>query len=174
MYLAEYDPTWPAKFETEKKLIETTISSWISQGIHHVGSTAIPGLMAKPIIDIMVGVRSLEESRPCIELLEKLGYCYFPYKTDIMHWFCKPSPEHRTHHLYLIEPSNPEWNARLAFRDYLRENEAVRQEYQELKIELAKEFENDREAYTKAKTSFVKETTAKALSLGYPKADTSD
>ena len=163
IYLTPYNPEWIKKFEEEKGLIEKTIRPWITGGVHHVGSTAIPGLSAKPIIDIMVGVKSLEETKVCIELLSKIGYCYFPYKIDLMHWFCKPSPEHRTHHLYLIEISNPEFNARLAFRDYLITHPEKAAEYEKLKKGLVEKFKNDREAYTQAKSDFVKKINTEAL-----------
>ena len=67
-----------------------------------MGSTAVPGLTAKPVIDILVGVADLESSRPCIELLSPLQYLYAPYLPDVMHWFCKPSPARRTQHLHLV------------------------------------------------------------------------
>jgi len=165
IYLAPHNPDWAKKFEIEKGLIEETIGSYITGGIHHVGSTAIPEMSAKPIIDIMVGVKSLEETKPCIELLKKISYCYFPYKTEQMHWFCKPSEEHRTHHLYLIETTNPEFNARLAFRDYLINNSEEASEYEKLKQGLIDKFSDDREAYTQAKTDFIRQTVNKALNL---------
>mgnify|MGYP001794722194 CR=1 FL=1 len=158
-----YDSSWPAKFEKEKKLIENTIGEFIHGGIHHIGSTSIPNLSAKPIIDILVGVESLEKSKPCIELLSKIHYQYSPYKPDIEHWFCKPSPEHRTHHLHLIAAGHPEFKARLAFRDYLRTHEDAKSNYEKLKLRLAEEFRNDREAYTQAKGQFVKAILTKAL-----------
>ena len=119
IFLVSYDPSWPEKFQKEKKLLEETMGGYITGGIHHVGSTAIPGLSAKPIIDILVGVESLEKSRPCIKILEKINYCYYPYKEKYEHWFCKPSPEHRTHHLHLMVTDSPEFQAKIAFRDYL-------------------------------------------------------
>ncbi len=160
IHLVPYNSSWPEKFEQEKKLLEATIGPWITGGITHVGSTAIPGLAAKPIIDIMVGVEDLEKTRLCIDLLKKIAYQYFPYRTEIMHWFCKPTPEHRTHHLYFIPTSHPEYNARLAFRDYLRSHTQEREAYEALKKTLAETFKNDREAYTKAKTQFVKDIVA--------------
>jgi GrpB-like predicted nucleotidyltransferase (UPF0157 family) len=120
-------------------------------------------MTAKPIIDIMVGVTSLEKSKSCIPLLEAIDYCYAPYKTDVMHWFCKPSPEHREYHLYLIETTNYEWKARLAFRDFLRSHPDSAREYIELKLSLASRYSNDREAYTAAKASFIGDVTTKAL-----------
>lgn len=163
IHITPYDETWVQKFEEEKNLIDKTIGTFITGGIHHVGSTAVPGLSAKPIIDIMVGVKNLEESKPYIELLSKIHYQYYPYKPDQMLWFCKPSPEKRTHHLYLIETTNPEFKARLAFRDYLRNHPEERKEYQVLKINLAEKFTDDREAYTQAKTNFVEDILKKAL-----------
>ncbi len=161
--LVPYDPSWPSKFETEKILIDSTIGEFITGGVHHIGSTAIPGLSAKPIIDILVGVESLEKSKPCIELLSKIQYQYFPYKPDIEHWFCKPSDEHRTHHLHMIPVSHPEFKARLTFRDYLRTYPEDLKKYEGLKTKLAEEFRNDREAYTDAKEQFVKRILNKAL-----------
>lgn len=155
VHLVPYNLTWPLQFEEEKKLIKKTIGQWITGEINHVGSTAIPGISAKPIIDIMVGVESLEASKPCIERLSKINYLYYPYRPESMHWFLKPSPERRTHHLYLIPVSHPQYKARLEFRDYLRDHPKERQEYEELKRELAKKFRNDREGYTLAKTQFI-------------------
>jgi hypothetical protein len=89
-------------FEAERGLIERAIAPYLVGGIEHVGSTAIPNLPAKPVIDIMAGVRSLDASLAALPLLEPFGYCYFPYKPDVMHWFCKPSNDVRTHHLHLV------------------------------------------------------------------------
>ena len=162
IHLVPYDPSWPTKFESEKTLIEKTLGSWIVGGVHHVGSTAVPGLSAKPVIDIMVGVKNLEEAKPCIELLEKIHYMYFPYRPEIMHWFCKPSMEHRTHHLHMMEEGSRAWKERLAFRDYLRLHADVRDAYQKLKISLAEKFRDDRESYTDSKTEFVRTIVARA------------
>ena len=99
--LMGYDASWPEKFESEKEIINSVIGDFVCGAIEHVGSTSVPDLMAKPVIDIMVGVKSLESSKPCVLALEKINYKYFPYKKSTMHWFCKPSNEFRTHHLYL-------------------------------------------------------------------------
>ena len=124
-------------------------------GIHHVGSTAVPGLAAKPVIDILIGVRDLEGSRACFEKLERLGYVYFPYRAGEMHWFCKPGPARRTHHLHLIPTDSARFKAELRFRDRLRANPDLAREYATLKRELAERFTADREAYTEAKGGFV-------------------
>ena len=163
IHLDPYSPKWPAKFEKEKHFIENTLGSWIHIGVEHVGSTAIPGVSAKPIIDIMVGVKNLEEAKALIPLLEQTGYKYFPYKPELMHWFCKPSPEHREFHLYLMEPNHAEWQALLAFRNYLRTHPDKAKEYVDLKTKLANRFKNDRETYTQAKTEFIRSAVAEAL-----------
>jgi GrpB protein len=93
--LSAYDPDWPARFEEERTALEDAIGEWVVGGIHHVGSTAVPGLEAKPIIDILAGVRDLEESRMCFEPPVQLGYMCAPYLPDEMHWFCKPHPSRR-------------------------------------------------------------------------------
>lgn len=164
IHIVPYTSSWITKFEKEKKLLEETLGIWIENGIHHVGSTSIPGLSAKPIIDIMVGVKNLEEAKACIPLLSSIGYVYYPYKPDQMLWFCKPSPQHREYHLYLIEPTNSEWNARLLFRDFLRKHEDVKNTYESLKKGLADKYKNDRDAYTQAKAEFVFSTVEKAKS----------
>jgi GrpB-like predicted nucleotidyltransferase (UPF0157 family) len=160
--IVQYDPQWARKFEMEKSLLEKTLDGWINEGVFHVGSTSIPKLDAKPIIDIQIGVHNLEEAKECIPLLEKIGYCYAPYR-PYMHWFCKPSPSHREFHLQLMEPSHPQWKARLAFRDYLRAHPDTAKEYALLKHEIAEQYRNDREAYTEAKTTFVEFVVAKAV-----------
>jgi GrpB-like predicted nucleotidyltransferase (UPF0157 family) len=150
-----YDPTWPAKFEIEKRVLTAVLAPWLLGPIEHIGSTAVPGLSAKPVIDIMGPVRDLPSSKPAIEALRPLSYCYFAYKPDRMHWFCKPSPLNRTHHLHLVPFESQVWREQLAFRDCLRSDAATREAYTQLKLKLAAQFRNDREAYTEAKTEFI-------------------
>src|SRR5262249_40228433 len=144
-------------------LLAAAIGQWLCGPIEHVGSTAVPGVAAKPVIDIMAGVESLERSRPALVVVERLHYCYAPYRADVMHWFCKPSPAFRTHHLHLVPFGSRLWIERLAFRDYLRAHGAVAQEYAELKRRLAEAHRFDREAYTEAKTPFVERIVRDAL-----------
>ena len=162
--IAEYDPRWPAMFERERDALEEVLGTAITGGIHHVGSTAIPGLAAKPIIDIMVGVRDLAAARAFIEPLKALDYMYAPHREDEMAWFCKPHPARRTHHLHLVPTGSPRYRAALAFRDHLRAHPDVAAEYLALKRRLAAEFEHDREAYTDAKADFVAGVVARAHS----------
>src|SRR5437762_9056893 len=80
--IVSYDPSWPLRFEEEKQALGRALATWIVGSIEHIGSTAIPGLAAKPVIDIMAGVQTLEASRPAIDAAARLGYCYFPYRPD--------------------------------------------------------------------------------------------
>jgi GrpB-like predicted nucleotidyltransferase (UPF0157 family) len=150
-----YDPQWPARFERERALLVEAIGEWISGGIHHVGSTAVPGLGAKPTIDVLVGVEDLEGARGCFEPLGEIGYLYAPYRPEEMHWFCKPSPERREFHLHLAPTESERFRDELAFRDRLRGSPEIAREYAELKKSLAERFRTDREGYTLGKSDFI-------------------
>jgi GrpB-like predicted nucleotidyltransferase (UPF0157 family) len=153
--LVPYDPIWPRHFDEEHARLARVLSRWLEGPIEHIGSTAVPGLMAKPVIDIMAGVRDLPSSLDAAAALASLDYVYFPYRADVMHWFCKPSPARRTHHLHLVPVQSALWAERLVFRDYLRSSPAVAGEYAALKTSLAAQYRFDREAYTDAKHAFV-------------------
>lgn len=153
--LAPYSPEWPLRFASEAALLRAALGQWLVADLEHIGSTAVPGLVAKPVIDIMGPVANLQDSVAAIDAAQSLGYCYFPYKPEQMHWFCKPSPEFRTHHLHLVPYDSPLWHDRLAFRDALRQDAKLAAQYRELKSELAAKHRLDREEYTDGKSSFV-------------------
>ncbi|MGW4426586.1 GrpB family protein [Streptosporangium sp. NPDC004631] len=159
VHIEPYDSAWPIRFDAEAGAIAAVIGSWITGGIHHVGSTAVPHLAAKPVIDIMVGVADLESSRPCIDMLTALNYWYEPYRAEVMHWFCKPRPSRRTHHLHLVPAGSPRFIDVLAFRDYMRAHRDAAVEYERLKRKLAIRYVNDREAYTEGKAEMVTRLT---------------
>jgi Uncharacterized conserved protein len=154
--IVPYDPAWPDRFEQERAALAAAIGPWITGGIHHVGSTAVPGLEAKPIIDILVGVKDLESSRACFDPLGELDYLYAPYRSEEMHWFCKPHPSRRTHHLHLVPVGSRRYEEELAFRDRLRDDPTLTAEYADLKRSLASRFRDDREGYTDAKAEFIR------------------
>jgi GrpB-like predicted nucleotidyltransferase (UPF0157 family) len=158
-----YDPAWPDRFERERASLEQALGPWISGGIHHVGSTSVPGLAAKPTIDVMVGVRTLEEAWACFGPLAALGYRYAPYRPEEMHWFCKPDPSRRRYHLHLVPEGSRRFRATLAFRDRLRADRGVAERYQLLKRDLAQAHAADREAYTAGKADFIREQIEQAL-----------
>jgi GrpB-like predicted nucleotidyltransferase (UPF0157 family) len=161
--IVDYDALWPGKFAEERERLLVAISRWLRGSIEHVGSTAVAGLRAKPVIDIMAGVESLPASRDAIAVLRRLDYQYWPYKSDVMHWFCKPSAEFRTHHLHLVPVGSSLWVERLAFRDRLRADASARIEYAALKDDLATRYIHDREAYTDGKTDFIRRMVALEL-----------
>jgi GrpB-like predicted nucleotidyltransferase (UPF0157 family) len=154
--IVPYDSAWPARFDEEQAALAVAIGDWAVGGVHHVGSTSVPGLESKPIIDILAGVRDLVESRSCFDRVAALGYIYAPYRASEMHWFCKPDPSRRTHHLHLVPTDSSRFRDELGFRDYLRGHREVAKEYGALKRGLAKEFAHDREAYTAAKADFIR------------------
>jgi GrpB-like predicted nucleotidyltransferase (UPF0157 family) len=158
--VVEYDSDWPVRFASERAALLDRIGPWITGGIHHVGSTSVPGLPAKPVIDILVGVESLDRSRPCIDAVAPLGYLYAPYLDDEMHWFCKPHPARRTHHLHLVPTGSRRYREELAFRDALRADRDLAARYAALKRDLAARFGDDREAYTTHKGPFIRAVLA--------------
>jgi GrpB-like predicted nucleotidyltransferase (UPF0157 family) len=162
--VVEYDPEWPRRFETERELLERLLVPWLEGGIHHVGSTAIPGIAAKPIIDMMVGVRDLEEARAAFEPLREHFYLYAPHRPGITHHFAKPSLRfsEMTHGLHLTEPGSDLWRERLVFRDALRADPALAAEYEALKLQLAKKHRDDVGTYTLRKRAFVARVLASA------------
>ncbi len=151
-----YDPEWPRRFEQERDALKRAIGDWATGGIHHVGSTAVPRLDAKPVVDILVGVHDLGSSRSSFGPLARLGYLYAPYRSDEMHWFCKPHPSRRTHHLHLVPTDSRRFRDELDFRDRLRAEPALAGAYAALKRRLALRFEHDRETYTQEKGEFLR------------------
>jgi GrpB-like predicted nucleotidyltransferase (UPF0157 family) len=161
-----YDPRWPQRFGEEAGALEEAIGSWITGGIHHIGSTSVPGLDAKPVVDILAGVCSLEQSKACFEPLARLDYVYAPYLPGEMHWFCKPRPERRTHHLHLVPTGSQRYRDELGFRDRLRADPETAKAYALLKRRLAERFSDDREAYTDAKGNFIRAVLASPPAQG--------
>jgi GrpB-like predicted nucleotidyltransferase (UPF0157 family) len=163
--VVHYDEAWPSLFEEERKRIEGAIGPW-AEGIEHVGSTAVPGLAAKPVIDIMVGVKSLDDSPILVERLVGIGYEYVPqFERDLpfRRYFRKMREGPRTHQIHLVERSNTDWwEPHLFFRDYLRTHPETAREYGRLKYHLAERFRGDRHAYTDAKTDFISEVVRRA------------
>lgn len=160
-----YDDAWPSLYEEEQARIERAIGPWAEE-IEHVGSTAVPGLAAKPVVDIMVGVRSLEDSPVLVARLVGIGYEYVPEFERVLpfrRYFRKMREGRRTHQIHLVERSNAEWwDRHLLFRNFLRAYPEVAEEYARLKHGLSGHFGEDREAYTDAKTDFISEVVRRA------------
>lgn len=163
--LAEYDPRWPERYQHERERILHAIGEYVV-AIEHIGSTAVPGLGAKPIIDIMVAVRSLtRDVSSCVEPLSRLGYEYVPrpdFKDSV--FFCHGVWGPSTRHLHLTEYGSAFWNEKLLFRDYLRLHTETAAEYYSLKCSLAAQHASNRLAYTDAKSSFIHSIVNRARS----------
>lgn len=151
--VVDYDESWPGRFLSERLRLAPLVPQI---ELHHIGSTAVPGLAAKPIVDIMAVVEDLDA--PLAALMERAGYQYpVAYNATLTdrRWLCRPSAAHRTHHLHLV--ASPDELARhLRFRNALRAQPALAREYAALKRGLAERMADDREGYTAAKTSFIR------------------
>ncbi len=156
--LIEYDPRWPLLFADEATRVWQALGSNLVVAIEHIGSTAVPGLAAKPVIDLMVGVHSLVHGQCTIPLLEALGYVYWredPRPGRM--FFVKGMPPYgsrRTHHIHMVEVYGSFWD-RLLFRDYLRAHPDEAKHYEALKHKLAARFRTDREGYTNGKQEYI-------------------
>ena len=153
--LIAYDPEWPRRFDAERALLESVLGRWLDGGIHHIGSTAIPGIAAKPIIDMLAGVRELEDARGAVDSLREHAYLVAPHRAHEAHHFVKPSLAFPAYSVHLTQPGSDLWRERLAFRDALRSAPALAAEYEALKLRLAQEHGGDRVAYTRGKRAFV-------------------
>jgi len=155
--LHPYDPSWPAMFLAEReRLMSMFPTDFID--VQHIGSTAVPELQAKPIIDILAGVASMAVADSIVEPLCRSGYttsAEFNATLSDSKWFMRWANGHRTHHLHVVVYGGTVWHQRLRFLDALRSDPQVAARYSCLKIELAAKHTNDREAYTDAKTRFV-------------------
>ncbi len=165
--IVDYDPRWPSLFDEEAKRLRAILDPSLVVGLEHFGSTAIPGLSAKPIIDILIAVRSLTDAHAIfVKALQTLDYVYWADnpKKDRM-FFVKGMPpfgSRRSHHVHVTEPHGEMWQ-RLAFRDYLRVHPEEAAVYERLKRRLASEHRTDREAYTDAKSAYVETVMGKAI-----------
>ena len=166
--LVDYDPRWPAMFLAELAQLRAALPPGLIVAAEHFGSTAIPGLVAKPIIDILIAVASLHDARQrAVRPLAERGYAFWADnpKRDRL-FFVKglpPAAPQRTHHVHITERSGKMWLRRLGFRDYLRAHAEEAARYARLKLELAERYATDREAYTAAKADYIDSVLALAM-----------
>jgi GrpB-like predicted nucleotidyltransferase (UPF0157 family) len=161
--IVSYDPTWPRRF-VEERAVLAGVFTGVDAAIEHVGSTAVPGLGAKPVIDVMVGVPQLAEAEHRVPALESAGYEYVrEYEKQLpeRRYFRKPRSGARTFHLHCVVKGSDFWICHLAFRNYLRAHPDSAAAYYELKRELAARV--SKEEYTEAKSPFIKGILASAL-----------
>jgi len=155
--LHPYDPSWPSKFATERQRL-TSLLAGVSLEIEHIGSTAVPAMPAKPVIDLLAGVESMARAKSFAERICTSGYTtsaeFNETLVDRM-WFMRWADGHRTHHLHVVVQDSNVWREHLAFRDALRSNPPFAARYAALKYQLAARHATDREAYTNAKAEFI-------------------
>jgi GrpB-like predicted nucleotidyltransferase (UPF0157 family) len=154
--LQPYNPVWKTIFERDANLIRNVIGKYVID-IQHIGSTSIEGLDAKPVIDIAIGVESLDIVDEIALALKDLGYFRLKVIIDGKVVFAKDTDVGRTHYLHLENYNGNHWNDHLLFRDYLRSHAGTVKAYMKLKRELAKEFSADVSSYTDKKKLFVDE-----------------
>jgi GrpB-like predicted nucleotidyltransferase (UPF0157 family) len=165
--LVTYDEQWPMLAEEEIQNLHAVLPKQHIIDIQHVGSTAIPGMLAKPIIDIQIVVDSLPAiKQAAIDILKNHGYVYWEEDPDPEKMFfakgMPPFGDKRTHHIHIIEPKSLRNRSRILFRNYLIQHPAAVHEYEQLKIKLAKEHTYNREQYTNAKNKFIEDVLIKA------------
>lgn len=155
--ISSYSEEWPRIFSQIRNELFTVFSSTNTQ-IEHIGSTAVIGLCAKPVIDILLGTNALSDIESKITSLEALGFDYISkYEKEIptRRYFVKPPANSLRIHLHGVEIDSRIWCEHLRFRDLLRTNDQLRSEYQQLKLRLAAQYADDKAAYTDAKAPFI-------------------
>jgi GrpB-like predicted nucleotidyltransferase (UPF0157 family) len=160
--LAPYDPAWHRLFLAEAARLRAALGDRVL-AIEHVGSTSIPGMDAKPVLDMMAAVPSLAEADRLVPLVEALGYEPRPDpEIPERRFFVRGRTTRRTHHFSLAEPTSAYWRDTLLFRDWLRAHPEAAEEYRALKHALAARHTADREKYTAGKGAFVHAVLARA------------
>lgn len=159
--LCDYDPQWPEDYRREAERLSNATggppgaSGARIKEIAHIGSTSVPGMMAKPMIDMMVGLHTLADVPDLIPILTALGYEYKgEFGIPDRHFFTLGNPT--THHVHMVYHGGPFWRLNLLFRDHLRQNPHEASAYVALKRELAAKYANNRESYTKGKDAFIR------------------
>lgn len=164
--LVEHDPDWVWIYCEEELRIKDALRG-LALDVQHCGSTAVPGIRAKPILDVVVGVERLALGLECIRPLQALGYEYLGEEiVPDEHFFGKGAP--RTHHLHLVDRRGSRWHDMVLFRDRLLVDRDIARRYEAIKVALAHRFPNDRASYTKAKATFIASIVAGGLVPGDP------
>jgi len=153
------DPAWQEAGERERKALEKSLARWLIAPAEHVGSTAVPGLAAKPILDLQAAVADLGLAPLIVETLAPVGWHYVAPELDQRPWrrfFVKVAGDRRVAHLHVMAAHTARWEEQLAFRDALRADPDLVQAYAALKRDLAVQHTADRESYSAAKSDFVR------------------
>jgi GrpB-like predicted nucleotidyltransferase (UPF0157 family) len=158
--VVDHDPSWFALFETEKARILEQVGA-AALDVQHVGSTSIPSLPAKPIIDIALAIASLEEADRILEALSALDYEHKPEVVIPGELFFRKRDG--AYHLHVLQPDSIHWQEYMVFRDYLRAHPEIAQQYVQLKLLLASQFAEDRKSYTCGKAEFIRRVLKDAV-----------
>jgi GrpB-like predicted nucleotidyltransferase (UPF0157 family) len=161
--IVDYDPEWPARARREMRRIGHALGS-VAARLEHVGSTAVPGLASKPIVDLQLSVAAIEPRDAYVGPLERLGYLFVPApEAPDYHFFARPPERPRSHHLHVCEAGSEHEHRHLAVRDYLRAHGDEAASYEALKRDVAARHPADRLAYIEGKDEFVTALEARAL-----------
>ncbi len=161
--LVPYDPSWPLNFLEERERLRTVLPD--NTDIEHIGSTSVPGLIAKPVIDILIGLDDFSHADGRVPGIVSLGYRYIPDYEDEMpyrRFFTRDTEGERSHHIHMVQRGGEFWERHLLFRDYLREHSPAAREYAHLKAGLAARDWKDMNEYAMAKTDFIRTMEARA------------
>ena len=158
--IVDYDANWSHQYEQEKSQVITALGDSIAD-IQHIGSTSVPGLAGKPVIDMLLGLKQIPPSPTQVLSLENLGYLYLSeFGIPERHYFRRGMP--RTHQIHAVRIDSGFWQRHILFRDYLRVHPQAAQEYEALKRKLAVEFSHDRDRYTDSKTPLIEQILMQA------------
>ncbi len=158
IHIVDYDPAWPILFDEQREPLEMALQPWLVGSIEHMGSTSIPGLPAKPIIDMLARVPDYDRCEGIFAALANVGWVAAPEPGDVAnrkYSACYPRVEYRSHHLHIVEEHSGDWPGWLAFRDHLRACPEDRDRYARIKRDLAAADDQDRPAYRAGKAPFI-------------------
>lgn len=167
--VVEYRPAWPALFRQEQLLLATALAEVAAQ-IEHIGSTSVPGLAAKPIIDVMIGLPDFALADSLVPKIEWLGYEYvqkYEAEMPLRRYFRKDTNGARSHHVHMVASGGEFWQRHLLFRDYLQQHPDVASAYAALKQKLAEREWHDLNDYADAKTEFIRSVEQRARAERY-------
>lgn len=163
-----YSTRWPVVFDTVRDELSSALVP-VEAAIEHIGSTSVPGLAAKPVIDVLVGVRALADVESRIPALGACGYAYvqkYERELPMRRYFVKASVSSLRVHVHAVEQGSRLWREHLGFRDALRADAGLRARYQQLKLQLAAAHADDKSAYTAAKAPFIRSVLASLADAG--------
>ena len=166
--IVDYDPQWPILYKEERRSVLEVAGEKVLE-IEHIGSTAVPDLCSKPIVDIMAGVGGEADADECVRLLAAIGYDDVTSEPETQDWYyCLGKGFHSVgYHLHLVRHGSEFWERHILFRDYLRAHPETAREYDVLKRGLAMEYGSDRLGYTEAKTSFIDSVVSRAVAVSH-------